>query len=506
VSGFDLAIVGSGYAGSVLAARLADQGRVVLIERGRRWPPGSFPTGLAGVVRARLSPRNPLGLWAMRLGAGTGNALVSGYGGASLVNYGITARPDPRVFATWPVSAAELAPHLDRAWAVLAPEPNPLAAALGDQAFLDRLEPGRRVDLANTIDWARCTQCGRCVPGCNEGAKRSLDFTYLPLAERAGAEVLTETEVVQLRPQPEGGWTLTLRPTVGGPAQPLYARKVVLAAGTLGTLELLHRSAAAVPTTAVLGQHMSMNGDGLAFLYNTAAPLAGEHGAPITTSVRLPFVDADGQARTLTVMSGRVPALARGPAAAVLALLAGALPGGRQGPVGANEGWWQRAGRRLRDAAGVGSAGALAHSFMYKLDAEDSARGTVCFDAQGRAAIDWPDYADDPILRFAAERLEHWARVVGGTVVRNVGSWPGMRSFGVHPLGGCRLGATPQEGVVDPRCRLYRPDGEVYRGLRVVDASIFPTALGVPPSLTVAALAERAAVDLAGALRSPSAE
>ncbi|MBK8481379.1 MAG: GMC family oxidoreductase [Proteobacteria bacterium] len=497
MSGVDLAIVGSGYAGSVIAARLAAQGRVVLIERGRRWPPGSFPTTLAGVARARMSRRNPLGLWAMRLGAGTGNALVSGYGGASLVNYGITARPEPRVFEAWAVSAAELGPYLDRAWSVLAPEPNPLAGALGDQAFLDRLEPGRRVELENTIDWRLCTQCGCCVPGCNLGAKRSLDFSYLPLAERGGAEVLTETEVVHLRPDRERGWVLTLRPTVGGAEASLHARQVVLAAGTFGTLELLKRSATAVPTSAAFGQRMSMNGDGLAFLYNTALPLAGEHGAPITTSVRLPFVDAGGTARTLTVMSGRVPALARGPAARVLALLAGALPGGALGAAAADDPWWRRVQRRLRDAAGVAAEGALAHSFMYKLDAEDSGRGWACFDAQGRAAIDWPDYAEDPILCFAAERLEHWARVVGGTVVRNVGSWPGMRSFGVHPLGGCSLGATSQTGVVDPRLRVFQPSGAVYQGLRIVDASVFPTALGVPPSLTVAALAERAAADLA---------
>lgn len=497
MSGYDLAIVGSGYAGSVLAARLAAHGRVVLIERGRRWAPGSFPTSLAGVLRSRISPRRPLGLWAMRFGAGTGNALVSAYGGSSVVNYGITARPDPGVFATWPVSASELAPFFDRAWSVLAPEVNPLAATLGDQAFLDRLEPGRRVDLANTIDWQLCTQCGRCVPGCNEGAKRSLDFTYLRLAERAGVELLLETELAQLAAQAEGGWRLTLRPTVGGSAQVLQARQVVLAAGTFGTLELLHRSAQTVPTTSAFGQRMSMNGDGLAFLYNTAMPLAGEHGAPITTSVRLPFVDGAGQARTLTVMSGRIPALARWPAAAALALGSGLFPGGRRGPGGADGTWWQRAGRRLRDVGGVGPLGALAHSFMYKLDAEDSARGTASFDARGRAAIDWPDYADDPILRFAAERLEAWARVVGGTVVRNVGSWRGLRSFGVHPLGGCRLGATPEQGVVDARARVYRPGGGVYQGLRIVDASILPSALGVPPSLTVAALAERAAEDLA---------
>jgi cholesterol oxidase len=309
----DALVIGSGYGGSVMAARLSERMRVMLVERGRRWRAGDFPRSLPQLAAARLSRRNPLGLWGMRFGAGTGNALVQGYGGASLVNYGITAQPEAHVFEQWPLSAAELAPYFERARQVLRPSPNPIAGELADWRVLDRLAPGKRVDLENTIDWRRCSQCGNCVPGCNEQAKRSLDLTYLALAERHGAEIVSETEVRWCQKHPEGGWELTLGRTGGGQEHKVRARRVVLAAGTFGSLDFLRRHQREIPTTRMFGQRMSMNGDSLAFLYNTPLPQSGRHGAPISTSVRLPFVDPQGRVRTLTVMAGRLPAIAMRP-------------------------------------------------------------------------------------------------------------------------------------------------------------------------------------------------
>lgn len=491
---YDALVIGSGYGGSVMAARLSERMRVMLVERGRRWRSGDFPRSLPRLAAARISRRNPLGLWGMRFGAGTGNALINGYGGASLVNYGITGRPEAHVFESWPLSAGDLLPHFERARLVLRPSPNPLAAKLADQGVLDRLAPGRRVDLENTIDWARCTQCGSCVPGCNDDAKLSLDRTYLPLAERNGTEIVTGTEVLWCRPHSEGGWELTLRRSDREQSAVVRARQVILAAGTFGSLDFLRRHQRVIPTTRMFGQRMSMNGDGLAFLYNTPLAQSGQDGAPISTSVRLPFVDSEGRARTLTVMAGRLPALAMRPAGRLLAIVAGLVQGERLGP---HESFVSRGRRRLRDLFASRGDSGLERTLMYKLDAEDSARGTAAFDDDGHAAIDWPEYADEPILRFAAETLERWGEQIGGTVVRDLGRWPALRSMGVHPLGGCRMGATPDEGVVDSGCRLYRPAGGIYEGFYVVDASVIPTALGVPPSYTIAAVAERVAEQVA---------
>lgn len=485
----DLLVVGSGYGGSVVAARLAPHRSVLLVERGQRWSSGEFPRSVGGLGQAYMHRGNPLGLWAMRFGAGTGTAFASAFGGSSVVNYGITSKPEPHVFSDWPVSAAELEPAFESAYSVLAPTPHPRADELGDKAFLDIVEPGRRVDVENTIDWDRCNDCGRCVPGCNEGAKRSLDTTYLRMATLAGAQVRVRTSVTTIAPAPGGGYRVLLRPTTSQRTEVVYAKEVVLAAGTLGTLDILHRSRDVLPVGPMLGKRMGMNGDGLAFLYDTRHRLSSHSGAPISTSVRIPFEGPDGEPRTLMVMSGRVPMAAMHFSGAALAILGEAIK---------DEGGWSREvswRRRLLDLAKVDEHGALSRSFMYKLDGQDRAAGEARFGDEG-TAIDWADYMDDPVMRFAEQRLTEWAKVVGGTVIPNIARLPGMRSFSVHPLGGCRMGEGLDDGVVDRFGRVFDPRGGVHEGLRIADGSILAGSLGVPPSLTISALAERIAEDM----------
>ncbi len=486
----DFLVIGSGYGGAAVAARLAPLGRLLLIERGKWWKPGQFPNGVAGLARNYMSKRNPTGLWAMRLGAGTGNAFASAFGGSSVVNYGITVQPDDDAFDEWPVKASELAPYFARAREVLHPEPNPIGDELGDKQFIDEVEPGRRVDLENTIDWALCDNCGRCVPGCNSGAKRSLDKSYLALAIDAGAEVCLETSVTDLTPIDGGGWRVQLTPTGGGDHEWVSAKQVIIAAGTLGTLDLMQRIRDNVPVGSMFGQRMSMNGDGLAFLYDTRYQLSSYSGAPISTCARIPFTDPDGKRRTLMVMSGRVPIAAMRFTGAALTMI-GELVRDRKLEVERQQRWF----RRIRDLLTIDSKGALSHSFMYKLDGQDSNRGTANL-GNGGASIDWADYAEDPLMKFAEQRLEEWARKVGGTVVPNVAKLPGMRSFSVHPLGGCRMGTDVGDGVVDDVGRVFRPNGGVYEGLRIADGSVIRSSLGVPPSFTISAVAERIAASI----------
>ena len=494
---YDVIIIGSGYGGSVTAARLAGLGKVLVVERGKHWRSGDFPNGLTAFARSYRTRRNPLGLWEVRLGEGTGNAYVSGVGGASLCYYGITTRPDAHAFDGWAVSGSELDPYYQRALERLRPEPDPDADLYGDKQFLDHVEPGHRHDLTNMIDWQKCTRCGNCVTGCNVDAKRSLDRTYLADALAAGAERRAETEGVGLRPKKGGGWEVLARHTEHqGEPEAIPARHVILAGGTLGTLDLLYKERETLPLSPAFGRDVSMNGDGAAFLYNTRFPIGGHEGAPITTTVRLTH-HVDGRPRTLTVMSGRVPKFIMHSSANLMNALApvmGERYEAEGDPLGA------RASRRARDVTGVKKGGAFSQTFMYKLDGQDSARGQIRFDEDGRSSVDWADYANDPIMAFAAERLKVWAAKVGGTLLPDLGTWPGLRSFGVHPLGGCRMSTTWAGGVVDKRLRVRTVDG-VYPGLRIVDGSVIPFSLGVPPSLTIAALAERAAEDLGRELK-----
>lgn len=496
---FDVAVIGSGYGGATVAARLAPHGRVLVIERGRRWQPGEFPTTIPGLANTYMTTHRPDGLWAMRFGAGTGNAFVSAFGGASVVNYGITVEPDAHVFERWPIPRAELASAYARASEVLGASPNPRADALGDKAFIDEVEPGSRYDIANTIDWSQCNDCGECVPGCNKGAKRSLDTTYLAMAQAAGVDVMTRTEVRFIeRLEEEDGYRLGLLSTgPGSETSTVTARRVVLAGGTFGTLELVRGMRRWMPVGPWFGRGLSMNGDGLAFLYNLDRRISSHSGAPISTSARLVFKDDEGLERTLFVMSGRVPMAAMRFASVALNLLAEAVEQ-RVPDARSDEPLSTRAARRARDLGPVAEGGAFSQSFMYKLDGQDSARGVAHFNADGRASIDWPDYLDDPVNRFADARLLEWAHKVGGTVIPNVARlpFPGMRAFSVHPLGGCRMGTDVEHGVCDTEGRVFRPDGGVYPGLRIADASLIPSSLGVPPSLTVTALAERVSESL----------
>jgi cholesterol oxidase len=491
---YDVVVIGSGYGGAVVAARVAEHARVLVVERGRRWQPGEFPRGLLGLARASLGARNPHGLWAVRLGAGTGVGFASALGGSSPVNYGICMEPEVHALTGWPVSAADLAPYFRRARQALSPEPNPIGDFLGDKQFFDLVEPGRRIDIENTIDWKVCDQCGRCVPGCNLGAKRSLETTYLATATRAGAEISVETTVERIERREGGGWGVALARTGSGTAsRRLRAARVVIAAGTLGTLDLVHRSRTGLFVGPLFGQGMSLNGDGLAFLYDTSYRLSSHSGAPISTAVRLPLHAADGSTRTLTVMSGRVPMAAMRFTGAALAVLAETVR--ERDDAGLDRHRHPHWIRRLRDLIGVDERGALSRSFMYKLDGQDAGRGTARFTSTG-VVIDWPDYARDPILLFAERRLRDWATRVGGTVVPNLAHLPGMRSFSVHPLGGCRMGRSLADGVVDDVGRVFDANGAIQPGLRIADGSILPGRPGVPPSLTIAALAERIADSL----------
>lgn len=477
----------------MIASRVTGAARTLIVERGSWWRPGSFPESFVGLARACVTGRKERGLWGVRLGAGTGNAFATAVGGSSVLNYGITETPDPHSLAGWPIQFSELDRYFARARAVLGASASPRAIELGDRQFFDRVAPGRRHDLSNAIDWARCDDCGRCVPGCNTGAKKSLDLTYLGHALAKGASLRCDTTVRQIVPR-AGGYRLVVSPTGGGPTDYIDTRRVVLAAGTFGTLDLLHASREELPLSPAFGQRIGMNGDAMAFLYDVADRLDSHSGAPISTSVRLPFVGRDGMTKTLMVMSGRIPMMAMRFAAGALSVGADllrdrAVPAGRR-----------NLGGRLRDLLGPRAGGALSRTLMYKLDGQDEARGTIRHTEAG-AVVDWPDYLDDPVHAFARQTLHEWAAKTGGTALVDVATLPGMRSFGVHALGGCRMATSVQGGVVDSFGRVFDPvRGATYDGLRIADGSIFPGSLGVPPSLTIAALAERVAESLLGEL------
>lgn len=301
---FDVLIVGSGYGGAVAADRLSARTdahgrplRIAVLERGREYLRGAFPDRLAdigGHVRFNLPGAGRAagqleGLFDLRLGADMSVLVANGVGGGSLINAGVMLFPPPESFAQppWPpgLDGAELQARADRLCAELGAGPDgggdPFdgGSAPPRRAAMRRIDPQAHRDVPLTIalqagrrsvagvELEPCIGCGDCATGCNHGAKISLDLNLLCRARQRGVAIYSGATVSRLRRDGDG-WALEVRHTdlslrwrMAGPLR-LRARRVVLAAGTLGSTEILLRSQdAQLRFSPCLGQRFSGNGD-----------------------------------------------------------------------------------------------------------------------------------------------------------------------------------------------------------------------------------------------------
>ncbi len=543
---FDVVVVGSGFGGSVTACRLAQAGRsVLLIERGRPYPPGSFPRTPAEVrADGFWRPRSGRhGLWDVAAFSGLGAVVASGLGGGSLIYANVALRKDPATFADdeherWPLTADDLAPHYATVEAMQGAGPYPAEAepyastpktnAILDAAArlgLDASRPNLMVafapgddaapvpgaplpDAPNVHGAARstCRLCGQCVVGCQFGSKNTLDFTYLSAAQRAGATIRCCCEATLLRPRDDGGWALRYRqhlPAKAGrrtdlldptdaPEREVHARTVVLAAGTLGSTRLLLANRASLPRlSGRLGTGFSGNGDVLFFVRGADRRLDPSTGPTITATIRIP----DGRSP-----SGREMLLqdAGAPTASEWLWQMAELP---------EDLWrlrrtaWRRAGARLRGARdpelgdvlsdALGSTRESAAMLPLLGMGRDVPGGRMTLHGD-RLDVTWS--ARESRAYFAG--LEATGRALCGALGGRM--WrPGgrlARLVTVHPLGGCPMGGDAREGVVDAFGRVFGAPG-----LHVADGSIMPGPVGANPSLTIAAMAERIAAGIAAA-------
>jgi cholesterol oxidase len=591
IAAVDVVIVGSGYGGSIAAACLAGEGRrVVILERGREYGLGDFPVGLGEVPRhvrfRRAGDEEAIGyadaLFDVRVGDDMDVLVGSGLGGTSLINANVAARPDDDELGhlAWPRALREDRARFSecvraverllgvtdavpptRKYAALstlaealrppdttAPRPSTAASVLevtrAPAPVTVTFRPGAAGDPGRPgIPQAPCTMCGNCVTGCNVGAKNTLMMNALPLAASRGAEIFTGVTVLSVR-RVEGDsahpWRVRLRTTTSekSPLRDevfhLAARDVVLAAGTLGSTEILMRSrdAHGLAVSAVLGTRFSGNGDALAFGYAQASPVGAMAtptqdpsepaiGPTITGIVRMVVREASGQPRTLTLEDGTVPAslkqvFGEGITTGAFFQRLGkpALPAWHAS---------RQAGASPADPLTV-SDGALDHSQVLLVMGDDGSAGTLRLrvPSDGRRAtaldrahlvVDWPSVARNPSLRLSDAVLEPQDRgpgFDGGQYVPNPlwrllpreassvmsGPPPGGRAITVHPLGGCPMGDSAASGVVNHAGQVFDAGGDgtaVHDGLHVLDGSIVPKALGINPFLTISALAWRAA-------------
>jgi cholesterol oxidase len=529
-SHYDVIVVGSGFGGSVAALRLTEKGyRVAVVEAGRRFDDPDGEPGERHQDLPRTSWRTRRYLWAPSLGM-TGiqrihllrgekgsRVLVlagAGVGGGSLV-YANTLYEPPAPFfedAQWRHITdwrAELTPFYDQARRMLGVRVNPTTTP-ADKAIkrvAERMgrgetfhltpvgvlfaepgvtEPGERVEDpyfgGAGPRRVTCTECGSCMTGCRVGAKNMLTENYLYLAEHAGARVLPMTTVTTVRPRAEGGYAVEVRRTGRRSRRlraTLTADQVVFAAGTYGTQRLLHRmkTTGALPrlsdrlgvrtrtnSEAILGvERFGRKGDdhsrGVAI---TSSFHPDEH-THIEPTRYGPGSNAMGALRSLLIDGGgRLPRWVK------FLGLAGTRP--------------QDLVRlpNLRDWSRRTIVALVMQSRDNSITVVPSAsgRGMRAQRGHGEPNPTWIPQAHRAVRMLA----EEMGGIAGGT-------W--LDLFNVpttaHFIGGCAIGSSTGEGVIDPYHRVYG-----HPGLHIVDGSAVSANLGVNPSLTITAQAERA--------------
>lgn len=565
---YDAVVIGSGFGGAVAAYQLIHNTdlRVLVLERGMPYPPGSFARTPRQMRHNFWDPTAGLhGLYEVWSFSKVRALVASGLGGGSLIYANVMLRKPPGTFTagtpdgfvSWPVTSNELIEEYAEAERFMAPKPLPdeyLGPAGGDyrvrktEQFFDAaaragLTP-KRAPIAVTFrardgqpaddEPARpgvpfgggqnlhgqtrhtCTLVGECDLGCNQGAKNTLDYTYLDRFLNEGGErarIFTCCEATRVEPAAGGyrvhlvehadarasvsarrrfqsGAAELLDPDTDAESGPwtrtVSATVVIVAAGTFGSTRLLLSSRPGLPRlSAQLGRRFSTNGDLLTFARDCRDPVDDRWRdlRPSVGPVITAYAEHRAQGRHLWMQDAGGPALSEwlwqaGEAPADLWSAAReALPGLLRGWTG---------GRMSRIAArAFGSAAASSAMLPMLTMGEDVTGGRFRLKGDG-LSLDWDPGGASRSYFDAAEQLARlFARQLGGRLAPPLfAGW--SRGLTAHPLGGCPMGHDIHTGVVDSHGEVFG-----YPGLFVSDGSIMPGPVGPNPSLTIAALAGR---------------
>jgi cholesterol oxidase len=507
----DVLVVGSGFGGSVAALRAAEKGyRVTVVEAGRRFTEDTLPKTSWDVRSFFWAPR--LGWLGIQKITPLNDVLVlsgAGVGGGSLVYANTLYTPLDDFFTDrqwahitdWKV---ELSPYYDQASRMLGVTDNPtitpsdveMRAVAEDMGvghtfhvtpvgvfFGDH--PGETVPdpYFGGAGPARtgCIQCGDCMIGCRYGAKNRLDVNYLYLAEALGAQIVPETTVTAVRPRRHGGYdVLTRRTTNRRDTQTLTAEQVVFAAGTLGTQRLLHRMRddGVLPDLSPrLGELTRTNSEAILGAMSLRKDADYSRGVAITSSFH-----PDAQTHVEPVRYGK--------GSNAMGLLSTWMTDGGtrtprfvkwlgaviRHPIYTLRLFWLRGWSERTIIVLVMQS--LDNSLTVRRKKGLLGERLVTRQGHGEANPTWIPVGNEVTRRLADK--------IGGMPGGSVGEIVNI-PMTAHIIGGCPIGDSVRTGVVDGWQRVFG-----YDGLHVVDGAAVTANLGVNPSLTITAQAERA--------------
>ncbi|MEK2644362.1 GMC family oxidoreductase [Bdellovibrio sp. BCCA] len=538
---YDYIVIGSGFGGSVMTCRLVEKGyKVCLLERGRQWKMHEFPRRPHEVRKNMFwDPQDrKFGLMEIRdtPDSDAMTLTASGLGGGSLIYANVLYKMPPDFFVNWPggISRDLLDPYYEKVLKMMEAQPYPfethsyykntpktaLFKKLSEEMPMHpeakerhkftlpplavRFEgdfPGHQTRNSHGALQSRCNKCGDCDIGCNIHAKNSLDLNYLYRARNLkniphAADVRTHAEVIRIEKREDHYAVAYVIPEFPMQENIFTAKKVILAAGSLGSTSLLlkmKKQGYLPKLNHWLGKKWSGNGDLISWIFNTKPNVDATNGPVITGSIEYSFRNYDdGYPHGMYLqeagyplgfawfLSGRIPQLS-----GILGLLKLAshqlkkhffkilkIDGHDQINIGDEF------------AKTIDRAEFTKRCLILLGMGRDKPDGEIQLRDDNQAIIRWKIDKSQPHFDRLREEMRKIADMVDGVYVENPLTHLN-KVISVHPLGGCPMGDSAEDGFVNTMGEVFG-----YEGLHVIDGSILPTSTGANPSLTIAAMAE----------------